>query len=221
MASQINAETELTALNLALGISAPVSSVPGSASFFLLQPLLTGKLFGAAGVLLGAQIFLILAKYIFGLNTVPLADPANPARRITMPIGELQALLGTIAANTSDPLQTPAYSQAFAGGGEVLAHPTGENPVVASIILFAHYSSEPFAPTTWLIIPILTFPGLRGTLPILILEILSTIFVRAVVPPQTTGAKPLTPETPPVLPRLNLAPSELLKLLERFSPYFK
>ncbi|GAB6174742.1 hypothetical protein JCM15765_42200 [Paradesulfitobacterium aromaticivorans] len=218
MVSPAPADNNLTAINLALTISAPISSVPGSASFFMLQPILTGKIIGAAGVLIGAQLFLVLAKYIFGLKNIPLADPANPAHKISIPIDELQALLGSIAANT---VEAESFPRSTAGGGEFLVQQTAEIPVVVSIALYAHYSPKDFYPTTYLIVPVFTLPGLRGALPILILEILSTILVRAVVPPQTTGAKPLAGSEQTPSPRLYLTTDELLKMLEKFSRYFK
>lgn len=218
MASQPGNQNNLTAINLALSISAPVSSEPGSASFFFLQPILTGKIIGAAGVLIGAQVFLILAKHVFGLQDIPVADPSNPARKITIPIDELQALLGSIATNTAG---AESFPRSRAGGGEFLVQQTAEIPVVISLALYAHFSPEAFTPTTFLSMPVFTLPGLRGTLPILILEILSTILVRAVVPPQTTGAQPLASNEQMSGPRLYLTTDELLKMLEKISRDFK
>ena len=69
---------------------------------------------------------------------------------------------------------------------------TPEAPLTVAIYFSAFYSNNPFTPGVSFFIPILAFPGVRGALPLLILGLLSTIFVRSVVPPESTGSKPLS-----------------------------
>ncbi len=61
---------------------------------------------------------------------------------------------------------------------------------------------------------------MRGALPLLILELLTTIFVRAVVPPETTGVKPLTePASNSELQSQQFSPEDLLNQLDQFSKH--
>jgi hypothetical protein len=78
----------------------------------------------------------------------------------------------------------------------------------------------PYSPYVIVSVPILTFPGVRGALPLLILGLLSTIFVRAVVPPESTGSKPLSKPGAIMNNPLTLTPNDLLQLLTRFGKHF-
>ena len=97
---------------------------------------------------------------------------------------------------------------------------TPEAPFVVSIYVSADYSTKPFTPSVAMFIPILTFPGVRGALPLLILGLLSTIFVRAVVPPESTGLKPLSKPKSTMNNPLTFTPNDLLQLLNRFGKHF-
>ncbi|MGI6120612.1 MAG: hypothetical protein ACOYIB_08655 [Desulfosporosinus sp.] len=142
-------------LSLGISIYAPVSSVPGSTSFFFLQPLLTGRVFAAVGILIAAQIFLFFTERFLGPE---LTDTPAPATEQIVP--------GTISEATP------------------------EIPLVLALSVYGGFTNRPYGPSVFLQVPLFTFPHIRGALPVLILELLTTIFVRTVVPPETTGAKP-------------------------------
>lgn len=220
----------LEALNLGIVLFNPISSVPGSASLFYLQPLLTGKVFASAGVLIGAQLFLFLAQRIFGLEGVKAMrkDGQGQVSSVEMTMSELQALLRSVAKGSSP--------NGSSGQGQALGSPYGSNlspvqeqfatpttpeaPLIIALAVYGDFSSQPFSPLIFVTLPILTLPGVRGSLPLLILTTLSTIFIRAVVPPSTTGSRPLLERSADPAP-IQLRPDELIALLKRFSKYFK
>lgn len=93
-------------------------------------------------------------------------------------------------------------------------------PLVLSLVVNTDFSNNLYSPTSWLIVPIIAFPGLRGALPMILLSLLATLFIRAVVPPQTTGAKPLPKPGEQANSSLNFSPEDLLRFLSRFGKYF-
>jgi len=180
-------------LSLGLSIIAPVSSVPGSSSFLFFQPLITEKVFASAGVLIAAQLFLFLANRFFGLESMPVqkGPVISPEQTVRMTPSNLQNFLALVTrANVRPSTNTSAPST----GQEVtgISIETPEIPLVFALTVLGNYTDKPFCPSISLILPLFTFPGVRGALPLLILELLTTIFVRTVVPPETTGSKPLT-----------------------------
>ncbi|MHB8125890.1 MAG: hypothetical protein ACYDEJ_09680 [Desulfitobacteriaceae bacterium] len=219
-----------TPLNFGIAIFAPLSSVPGSASLFYLQPLLTGKVIASAGVLIGAELFLFLAQHLFGLESVPIFYPGTNTENpiIKIPVPELQELLGTLNKFSSSDNKTvlntlfsQGYSQTITNQylGSFLTTETPEVPLVVGFAVYGDYSNEPFSPAIFLLLPIFTLPGIRGALPLLILGLLGTIFVRAVVPPELSGAKPLIEKIQDTKP-FSLHSEDLLNLLNRFGKYF-
>lgn len=227
------------ALNLGLVIFNPVSSVPGSPSFFFLQPIITGKVFASAGVLIGAQLFLFLAQRLFNLDRLPVnfCELDGKSQLIEMSSTDLQEFLKAVACGDSAAItkhfSNPIGSTGGSGGlgslgslgsatgpTQTFATPTTiEAPLVVGIAIYGDFSSQLFSPLVFFTVPIFTVSGIRGALPILILETLSTIFVRAVVPPETTGAKPI-PETSQSRELLHFTPEDLLTLFSRFGKYF-
>lgn len=210
------------ALNFGVSILAPVSSVPGSPTFFFLQPLLAGKVFASAGILITAQLLLFLADRIFGLESRPLqkCPPISPDQTVRMSLSDLQDFLASVSRdNVQPPTGTPTSPTDQTSG---LIEETPESPLVFSLALWSDYTNNPYGPVVFFILPLFAFPGVRGALPLLILELLSTIFVRSVVPPQTTGSRPLTDPTLTMnkLPYLHFSPEDLLNLLNRFSKHF-
>lgn len=184
-------------LNLGISIFAPVSSVPGSASFFFLQPLLTGKVFTSVGVLIAVQIFLFLANRFFGLESMPVqkGPVISSEQTVRMSLSDLQDFLASVSSGKAQPstgTSAPSTDQADTGS---LSPETPEIPLVFALSVWGNFTNKPHCPTVFLLFPLFAFPAVRGALPLLILELLATIFVRAVVPPQTTGSKPLTDPT--------------------------
>jgi hypothetical protein len=202
-------------LNLGISIYAPVSSVPGSATFFMLQPLLRGKVFASIGVLIAAQVFLFLTDRFWGLESLPLRqDPViAPEQTVQMSLKDLQDFLASLPA---------IQSSSGHAASKIFPPETPEIPLAITLTVWGNFSNNPFSPTIYLLLPLLTFPNVRGALPLMILELLTTIFVRAVVPPQTTGSKPVTNPTTinPKFQSLQFSPEDLLNLLNRFSKHF-
>jgi hypothetical protein len=211
----------LESINVGISISSKISSIPGSPSLSVLQNLLSGKIFLASGVLIGAELILLLSKYLFKLDSIPVLD-AKKSQIIQMPLSELQALIHYLRSlqgnSTGGSPPTPFALRASTG------FPTNlppESPLIISVYIQADFTNQLYTPSLWLYVPILSFPGLRGALPLLILGLLETIFVRCVVPPETTGLKPLPKPTKQESSSLNLQPEELLGILNRFGKYFK
>ena len=221
-----------TPLNLAIAIYAPFSSVPGSPSFAYFQPLLTGKVLASAGILIGAELFLFLAQHFFGLEGVPVVCPGTNANSpiIKIPVLELQELLSSLSKFSANPNDTVLKNQQLSQAsfqtlpnqtiGSFLTTQTPEIPLIIALSVYGNYSNEPFSPSLALFIPIITLPGIRGALPMLILGILGTIFVRAVVPPESTGAKPLKKSKNQDSKPFSFSSEELLNLLNRFGKHF-
>ncbi|WP_242966906.1 hypothetical protein [Desulfosporosinus sp. FKA] len=223
LVSVVNSSKE--PLNFGISIFSPVSSLPGTSSLFFLQPLLTGKVFASLGILIAAQLFLFLANRLFGLelSTIKPGTVISPEQTVRMSTSDLQDFLasvtnGSIQSSVGQPLNNqPMNSPRDVSSGTL---ETPEAPVIFALTVWGDFVANPYGPTVFLILPIVTFPGLRGALPMLILELLGTIFVRAVVPPQTTGAKPLPESSSSKPPLLQFTPEGLVNLLNRFSKHF-
>ncbi|SHH12144.1 hypothetical protein [Desulfosporosinus lacus] len=222
-------------LNMGISIFAPISSVHGSSSLLFAQPLLTGSVFASAAVLIGSEFFLFIANHLFHLKSIPVLDARN-GQTVQMSLTELQEFLRWMANGIGVSQNSNRVTDG--GDGNVLSneagridHSTGfltvtspEAPLTVAIYISANYSNEPFTPSISFYLPILVFPGIRGALPLLILGLLATIFVRAVVPPESTGAKPLPKPEPEPEPEprtrmnnpLTYSANDLLQLLTKF-----
>jgi len=217
-------------LNMGISIYAPISSVHGSSSLLFAQPLLTGSVFASTAVLIGSELFLFIARRLFHLESLPIFD-GNNGQTVQMPLTELQEFLRWMANGIGT---SPSNLNPVTDGenGNILSnqdrqitgiHSTGfvtvttpEAPLIVSIYVSASYSNEPFTPAVSFFIPIFTFPGVTGALPLLILGLLSTIFVRAVVPPESTGSKPLPKPETRISNPLTYSHNDLLRLLTKF-----
>lgn len=178
-------------LNMGLSIFAPISSVAGSSSLLFAQPLLTGSVFASTAVLIGSELFLFIARRLFHLKSIPVLDARN-GQTVQMSLTELQEFLRWMANGIgASPNSNPVTDGGIDSTGFITTV-TPEAPLTVAIYFSALYSNNPFTPGVSFFIPILAFPGVRGALPLLILGLLSTIFVRAVVPPESTGSKPLS-----------------------------
>ena len=218
-------------LTMGIGISVPISSEVGSSSLIFAQPLLIGDVFASSAVLIGSEVFLFIAERLFNLESLPILD-ARSGQTVQMPLTELQEFLRWMAngsRSSPDPNPVTNGRNTFSNPDEQIVGTevpgfvtitTPEAPLVVSIFVSAAYSNIPFTPTTSFFIPILTFPGVRGALPLLILGLLSTIFVRAVVPPESTGSKPLSKPRAMMNSPLTFTPNDLLQLLNRFGKNF-
>ncbi len=215
---------------LGLTLSVPISSEVGSASLLFAQPLINGRVFASTVVLIASEIIIFIARQFFDLKSLPIIDASN-GQTVQMPITELQEFLRWMA-NRSGPspnsitngrsiiTNTDGQSRSFVPS--IITPTTPETPLVVSIVISADYSTRPFTPSLAFFVPILTFPGVRGALPILILGLLATIFVRAVVPPESTGSKPLVKPgaTNDEIDPLTFSPNDLLQLLTKFGKHF-
>jgi hypothetical protein len=207
--------------------------VVGSSSILFAQPFLTGPVFASSAVLIGSEIFLFIADRLFKLESLPILDAKN-GQTVQMPLTELQGFLRWMAngmggSPNSNPVTDGENGNILSNqDGQITeGHSTGfvtvtthEAPLIVSIYISADYSTIPFTPSVGLFIPILSFPGIRGALPLLILGLLSTIFVRAVVPPESTGSKPLSKPRTSMNSPLTYSPNDLLQLLTKFGKNF-
>lgn len=220
-------------INMGIFIFVPISSEAGSASLIFNQPLINGHVFASAAVLIGSELFLFIAQRLFCLESVPIFD-VNNGKTVQMPLSELQEFLrwmanGSASAQNLNPVTDRTNmllntNGEFTGTIGTRGFPTPESPeapLVVAIYVNADYANKPFTPSVWLVIPILAFPGIRGALPLLILGLLSTIFVRAVVPPESTGSKPLSKPRAMINNPLTFTPNDLLQLLTRFGKHFE
>lgn len=175
-------------LSLGLSLYAPVSSVPGSSSFFFLQPLLTGKVFASVGILIAAQLFLFFTERFLGREFRPFqkGPVILPDSAAQVSLEDLRNLL-SVNIRPADTSSPPATEQTIPG---TISGAISEIPLVLALSVYGRFINKPYGPSIFLQFPLFTFPNLRGALPVLILELLTTIFVRTVVPPETTGAKP-------------------------------
>lgn len=216
----------------------PISSVTGSSSLLFAQPLLTGSVFASTAVLISAEIFLFVTRRLFNLKSVPVLDARN-GQTVQMSLTELQEFLGWMSnGNGSAPFSnasTAGTNGTMNQDGRVTTYDvngdsTGfitvdepEAPLTVAIYFSAFYSNNPYTPSVSFFIPIIAFPGLSGALPLLILGLLATIFVRAVVPPESTGAKPLKLKPDPGSSDnhkpLTYSPNDLLQLLTKYSKF--
>lgn len=219
-----------TPINMGLFFSVPISSTAGSPGLIYRQPLIDGHIFSSAGVLIGAEIFLIIAQFLFKLESIPVFDLSNQ-QILQMPVQDFQEFLKTFTRNTSGSITpgsvmpgSPSSAQPStnlpSGARGFITPLPPEAPFVVSLYVTSDFSNTLYSPSVWIIIPIIVLPGLRGALPFLLLSLLATIFVRAVVSPQTTGAQPLPKPGEQPNSSLNFSPEELLRFLGRFGKYF-
>lgn len=207
-------------LNFGLVFFAPISSVAGSATIQITQPLLVANVtFAPLWIVLG-ELALLIANAIFALDTIPLIA-VRDGRLLRIPLGELRRLLsdleGTVSQGTVPQGTAPG---AIGDRGFLTAEEPGA-PLIIGLSVFSDYSEDPDSPNTQFIVPLVEVRGLRGALPMLILGLLMTIFVRAAVPPEASGAKPFNPLLTGRRGRtFNLSPEALTHLLERFGKYF-
>lgn len=214
-----------TPINLAIYFICPISSTKGSPSLTYRQTLLAGRIFSSAGVLIGAELFLLIAKYLFKLEFIPILD--LPTKQIIqMPIKEfydfVRAFTSEKAGSTIPSASSaPSSLQSLIPGSRGFESPLPpEAPLVITLAVTADFSNNPYSPYATFFLPIIALPGIRGALPILILGILGTIFVRTVVAPETTGAKPLPKTDDQPNSSIKFSPEELLQFLSRFGKYF-
>lgn len=222
-------------LNLGISIFAPISSATGSGTLFFIQPLLAGSVCEASLVIIIAEFLLYITKQIFRVDRIPVLD-VKKGQIVQMPLTELQEFLNwmTKCTNyiTDSNLQSSTSTDVrnLSTNGELIAGQRGfitpeavEAPVVIAITVTGNYADLLYSPTVSLIVPVIKLPGLRGALPLIILGLISTIFIRSVVPPHLTGAEPhIEPESSNNISNrlINLTPNDLLEMLSRFGKHF-
>jgi hypothetical protein len=206
-------------INMGLFFSVPISSATGSPGLIYRQTLIAGHILSSAGVLIGAELFLIIAQYLFKLESIPILDLPNQ-QILQMPVQDFQDLLKTITGNTTGSSFSPRPSINPTGERGFITPLPPEAPLVISIFVTSDFSNKFYTPSVWIVVPIIALPGLRGILPILILSLLATIFVRTVVAPETSGAKPMPKQSEQSNSSPKFSPEELLRFLSRFGKYF-
>ncbi|MDR3601175.1 MAG: hypothetical protein P4L49_11960 [Desulfosporosinus sp.] len=222
-------------INMGIRIFAPISSVAGSATLYFNQPFIIGSVLASSAILIASELFLFIAQRLFCLESIPVLDVQN-GQTIQMPLTELQEFLRCMANGsapspnlksvtdkTNTVVSTTGEFDGTSGLQGLRGFPTPElpeAPLIVALYVTADYSSIANTPYITLTVPILTFPGIRGALPMLILGLLAAIFVRAVVPPESTGSKPLSQPKATMNNPLTFTPNDLLQLLNRFGKHF-
>ena len=211
-------------LSMGIYLFAPISSEAGSGTIFFSQPLLAGSVFASSVVLISSELLLFIVQRLFCLESIPVLDVKN-GQTVQMPISELQEFLKWMAKSTDNITNSNSFTDGrnvlstnrdLTGQRGFLTPESPEAPLILAIYVSGVYSNRFYSPYITLTVPILTFPGLRGALPLLILGLLATIFVRAVVPPDSTGSKPLSKSKTKVNNPLNYSPNDLLQLLSKY-----
>ena len=228
--NQLGEEISKEPLGMGIYIFAPMSSEAGSPILYFVQPLLNGSVFASSAVIIGSEVLLLIAKHIFCLESIPVLDVKN-GQTVQMPLSELQEFLKWMAKGTDyttnsnlpiDGRNVLSTDRVLTGERGFLTPESPEAPLVIALYVSGSYSNRLYSPYISLNVPILVFPGLRGSLPLIILGLIGTIFVRAVVPPATTGSKPLVKQdtTNNQNNPLTFTPNDLLQLLTRFGKHF-
>lgn len=211
------------AINVGFSLLTRITSMPGSPTFTFAQPLISSRLFLASWVLIGSQIILLLLKHIFHLEKLPVLDICK-GQVLQIPIGELQNLLQYLGSRQPGPGTNQGASVPSSQNiNSPITFPTElppDSPLYIAIYVTIDYSNELYTPSFLVYVPILSFPGLRGAIPFIILSLLAVIFVRCVVPPETTGAKPLPKQNTRQNQSLNLTSEDVVAILRRFGRYF-
>jgi len=57
-------------ISMGIEIFAPISSVAGSSTLFITQPLLNGRVFASSVVIIGAEIILFIAHRFFNVKNI-------------------------------------------------------------------------------------------------------------------------------------------------------
>lgn len=159
-------------LSLGLFIYNPVNSAPGSPVLLYAQPLLRGKLAASSVILSGILFILAVINQVFHLENQGIAAPAEDSQVVQLSLAELQEVLSSLKKRME-----------AIGNKGLGSEDTPEDALIAAIGAWSSYGTGYAAPLLFVSIPFLTFPLVRGSVPLLILETLVTIFVRAVVPP--------------------------------------
>ena len=215
-------DSQIQAINVGFAFLTRISTLPGSPSFTFAQPLINSRLFLAPWVLIGSQVFLLLANSFFHLERLPVYDIAR-GQMLQIPVGELQSLLQYLSSRQIDSmtnLGSNIYNQQRSTSPTFPTELPPDSPLYMAIYISVDYSNELYTPSLLAYIPIISFPGLHGAIPFLILAILAVIFVRCVVPPETTGARTAPKPSVRKNQALNLSTEELLAILRRFGRYF-
>lgn len=188
-------QENLLAINVGLSFLTRVSSVPGSPTFIYSQPLINSRVYFAPWILLGAQVVSLVGKKFLQIKEIPILDVAQ-GKLCSIPLDKFLDILGSLneaTGNLSSRNFFEELNQTSSSTASGLDFPTQlppDVPMYIALYLSADYSRELYTPNIIVYVPMLSFPGLKGALPFLVLALLGTILVRCVVDPKTTGAKP-------------------------------
>lgn len=188
-------QENLLAINVGFSFLTRVSSIPGSPTFIYSQPLINSRVYFAPWILLGAQVVSLLGKRFLQIKEIPILDVAQ-GRLSFIPLDKFLGFLMSLNDPTGNSRNGDIFdelSQTSSSTASGLDFPTqlpSDVPMYIALYLSADYSRELYTPSMIVYVPFLSFPGLKGALPFLVLALLGTILVRCVVDPKTTGAKP-------------------------------
>ncbi len=211
----------LPSLTVSLWLISPVSSAVGSPRLAYAQNITSAGVPGAGFWVVVLDFVVQLVAWICGEGRVVRPDPsgiAMPEGSVSMSLPELAEFVARLKTGRWDP---PAKAYPAVVEGEV-TRPGVQviSPAYLTLFLLVSgtVSGREGAPMLSIFVPLISFKGLTGGLPILIMGLIATILVRTVVPPTSSG---LLPDEQAQEPVFQLKAQELIQLLRGFGKYFK
>ncbi len=207
------------ALDITLRLTSPISSARGSPRLLYSQVLTTTTVANASLFALGIDFLVQLAAWFFGEDRVsrPTSYRGSDGT-VTMPLSALSQFLKRIKNGRADIAEANPTPQPWPVETRPGVEVEPPQPMTLLLLLNGRVSPSDGSPIINLTIPVLSFPGITGGLPIIIIGLIATILVRAVVPPSTSGTTP--PADPPQEPKFQFGTEEILQLLQQFGEYF-
>ena len=166
----------------------PVNPAPGSPVLFYAQSLIVGQVVGSSAILSGIFFLIAIANKLFGLDVELTPAPNQNARVVRLTLPELQNFLSSFK-NDPTPLVSDTDNLSAGDGtvgGRLEPGEFGSTPndsLIVSLAAWSSYSTLAYTPSVVVNVPLFTLPTVRGSIPLLILETLVTIFARAVTSP--------------------------------------
>lgn len=138
-------------LRFGLVIFTPIAEMPGVPSFFYWQPLLTSRITNAAGIVIAAEFVLLIAKWFLQGRRISILNVNQEGAMLS------QSTRSFLAAHIR------------------------KMPLVIGFGVSGGFTAEYVSPAAFLLVPLFTVSGVRGAIPMLILQLLSVIMTQVVL----------------------------------------
>ncbi|MDA8442086.1 MAG: hypothetical protein M0Z55_06885 [Peptococcaceae bacterium] len=211
-------------IDLNLRFISPVSSAVGSPTLHFNQKITATQLPNAGFWLLVVNTIIQIVVWLCGEDKIIQPDPAafpGSEQMISMSLPQLAQFLAQLGGGNWD---LPQRNSAALNSGDGITRPGVQVLSPAYLTLFLLVNATPTGragtPIFSLFVPLLSFVGISGGLPIIIMGLISTILVRHVVPPSSSGTAPM-PDPPGLAqPSIELKLQELMQLLKGWGQLF-